>query len=219
MCNNYFWSKVIKWYHINKRDFPWRNTDDSFHVMIAEFLLQQTNVRKVVPVYKRIISNYSTPQELSRADIEELKEIISPLGLLYRAERLINSSKIIVDNFSGQMPSTKKELKSLTGVGDYIADAVLCYGFNKDTVPIDTNIIRLFSRFYNLKSENKRKRTDKKLMEKIENKYDISNYREANFAALDFSSDICTARNPQCRNCCLNKKCSYYIDRSEIDEQ
>jgi A/G-specific adenine glycosylase len=217
MVDNYFWENIICWYEKNKRKFPWRNTDNAFHVLIAEILLQQTNVRKVTPVYKEIINRYSKPSKMSEADLKDLEELIKPLGLLYRAERLIKISKIITDKYNGLIPEDKADLKFLPGVGEYIADAVLCYGYNENTVPVDTNVIRLFTRYYSIKSDNVRKRTDKKLIKEIESKYKVKNFKKANLAVLDFSSKICEARNPKCKQCCLSKKCNYYNNRSEVD--
>jgi A/G-specific adenine glycosylase len=206
----YFWKNILNWYYNNKREFLWRKTDNSFFVLIAEILLQQTNVRKVEPVYNKIISSYKTPSELADSDLNELKRVIKPLGLLYRAERLIKISEIIKGKYNGEVPSSKPELKNLPGIGDYIADAVLCYGFNKNTVPIDTNVIRLFSRFFGLKSSYSRSRNDKELLEKIRSLYEFNNFRDPNFAVLDFAAEVCSAKKPKCSECILKNKCNFY---------
>lgn len=212
---SYFWKNILNWYYHNKREFSWRKTDNIFFILIAEILLQQTNVRKVEPVYNFIINKYKTPQELRNANLNDLKEIIKPLGLLYRAERLIKISELITDEYNEKIPSAKSELKKLPGIGDYIADAVLCYGFNENTVPIDTNVIRLFSRFFGLKSSYSRSRNDKKLLEKIKDFYDFNEYKVPNFAVLDFAAEICSAKKPKCSECLLNNKCNFYISEDD----
>lgn len=212
---NYFWKNILNWYYNNKREFPWRKTDNAFFILIAEILLQQTNVRKVEPVYNDIINKYKTPSELRNVDPDDLKGIIKPLGLLYRAERLIKISGIIADEYNRKVPSSKSELKKLPGVGDYIADAVLCYGLNKNTVPIDTNVIRLFSRFFDLKSSYSRLRNDKELLDKIRSFYDFTDYTDPNFAVLDFAAEVCSAKKPKCSKCILNNKCNFYISEDD----
>jgi A/G-specific adenine glycosylase len=206
----YFWKQILDWYENNKRNFPWRKTDNAYYLLIAEVLLQQTNVRKVTPIYDEIIREYYNPSILAEADVESLKNIIKPLGLLYRAERLIDIAGIIKKEYNCRVPCRRNELLNLPGVGNYIADAVLCYGFGKKTVPIDTNVIRLFSRYFSLKSEYSRARNDKVLLTKIKGFYDFKDYKEPNLAVLDFSSMVCSSRNPKCSKCCLNKKCSYF---------
>lgn len=215
----YFWKKILDWYHENKREFPWRKTNNPYYIIIAEILLQQTNVRKVTPIYNELISRFSTPSLLAKADLEELESIIKPLGLLYRAKRLKQIAKIIVSRYNGNVPSTKTALKELPGIGDYVADAVLCYGFNNNTVPIDTNVIRLFSRYYNFKSDYSRARNDKKLFKKIRSMYDFENYKDPNLAVLDFASEICRAKNPRCNKCTLRHKCRYFIDKGDNNER
>jgi A/G-specific adenine glycosylase len=212
---NYFWENILNWYYDNKREFPWRKTDNPFYILIAEILLQQTNVRKVEPVYNEIINSYKVPSELRNADLNDLKRTIKPLGLLYRAERLINISEIITNEYNGEIPSYKSALKSLPGIGDYIADAVLCYGFRKNTIPIDTNVIRLFSRFFGLKSSYSRLRNDKELLNQIRNLYDFKDFREPNFAVLDFAAEVCSAKKPKCSECIVKNKCNFYTSEDD----
>ena len=211
----YFWEKMMHWYDNNKRQFPWRRTENIFYILIAEILLQQTNVRKVEPVYNNIINNYKTTSELAEVDPDNLRKIIKPLGLLYRAERLVRISEIITYKYNGKVPSCKSDLKNLPGVGDYISDAVLCYGFKKNTVPIDTNVIRVFSRFFGLKSSYSRLRNDKQLLEKIRSFYKFNDLRDPNFAVLDFAAEICSAKNPKCIECILNNKCNFYSNKND----
>jgi len=215
---NYFWEHLLKWYKVNKREFPWRRTDNPYYIIIAEILLQQTNVRKVTPVYKKIINIYETPEFLAAADIDDLEEIIKPLGLIYRAQRLIKIAEILVNRYNSKVPSNKKELKLLPGVGDYIADAVLCYGYHKKTIPIDTNVIRVFSRYYNLKSNYSRSRNDKGLLTKIRSLYNFEDYKDSNLAVLDFASKVCKAKKPRCNICCLNDNCRYFNDKGDNSE-
>lgn len=208
---NYFWDNLLKWYKNNKREFLWRKTNDPFHILIAEILLQQTTAKQVAPVYKKIIKKYKTPDKLEDAKLSEIRNIIRPLGLLYRAENLINAAKIISKKYNGKVPAKKNNLKGIPGVGDYTADAVMCYGFNKKIVPIDTNVLRVFKRYFDLNSDYADPLDDNKLLKKIRNlyKFEAENYKELNLAILDFANIICKKRSPRCENCCINKNCSY----------
>jgi len=207
---NYFWNSLFSWYEANKRSYPWRKTYNPFYILVAEFLLQQTNVRKVENVYYEIIKKYSTPKDLAYANEDDLKEILEPLGLLYRAERMINTSKVLMEDYDSDVPDRQSELLNLSGVGPYIANAVLCYGYNKKVVPVDTNVIRLFQRYFGLTSNKQRPRNDSELKNKINDLYNIDNYRKANLAVLDFASAVCKAKKYDCNICSLKNKCSFY---------
>lgn len=204
-----FWLNLLYWYNRYQRDFPWRNTSSAYEVLIAELLLQQTHVRKVETVYCQLLNSYPDIPSMAGADVNKVQEIIKPIGLKYRAERLIAIANIIQNSFRGQVPNDKKYLAKLPGVGDYISDAVLCYAFNKPTVPIDTNVIRLFTRYCNLTTTKSRARCDKKLADDIRYLYVFKNTRTPNLAVLDFASAICTAKNPSCNKCLLNSGCSF----------
>lgn len=216
MDRNYFWKKIMDWYNYNKRNFLWRDTDNPYYVLVAEILLQQTNAEKVEPAYLEIIKRYPVVNKLAKADLSKLEKIIKPLGLVYRAENLKKCAKIIEDKYSDNFPNKKDELKELPGVGDYISDAVLCYAFDKEVIPIDTNFLRLFKRLNNLKSSYSNKKNDEQLLARIRSFYEFGDYtkeykfKEYNFAILDFSGKICKSRKPKCNKCCLKEKCSYF---------
>ncbi|MFW6025604.1 MAG: DNA glycosylase [Candidatus Woesearchaeota archaeon] len=216
MDKNYFWDQIMKWYSNNKRNFAWRKTQTPYFILTAEILLQQTNAEKVEPVYLEIIKEYPEVNELAEANLNKLKEIVKKLGLVYRAENLIKCAKLITDKYNGEVPDERSKLKELPGVGDYISDAILCYAFNQEAIPIDTNFLRLFTRIDGLESNYSDKSRDKDLIAKIKNYYKFDNYnsnfefKEYNYAILDFASEVCSARKPRCNICCLKDKCCYY---------
>lgn len=202
-----FWNELSVWFASNARNYPWRITDSTWHVLIAEFLLQQTHVRKVEEVYLRLLQNYPAVNDLANADLDDIEAIIRPLGLIYRAERLIACAKKVSTDHEGRLPATFDELVQLPGVGQYIANAVLCYGFHQDTVPIDTNVIRVFRRYFGLQSQTARAHNDRCLAESIKCRFAVEDKRLANLAVLDFAAVICTARTPKCSECPLSQGC------------
>ncbi|CDN46086.1 hypothetical protein [Paenibacillus sp. P22] len=210
-----FWDELLEWYEMNGRHhFPWRNTKDPYRILIAEFLLQQTHVRKVVEVYELLLQKYADVDELGNAVVVELETIIAPLGLVYRAERLIESAKIICNQYNGKVPDDYNELIVLPGIGDYIANAILCYAYDKPVVPIDTNVIRLFTRYFGYTSAIARPRMDKELAFKIRSHFEgRDRTRDANLAVLDFAGLICTAKKPRSNQCPLSVYCHDYHSR------
>ncbi|NRF96203.1 A/G-specific adenine glycosylase [Paenibacillus frigoriresistens] len=210
---SFFWTELLTWYTENGRhQFPWRNTKDPYHVLIAEFLLQQTHVRKVEEVYSQLLLNYPNISELAKANTLSLEGIIAPIGLKYRASRLIRTAQMICSQHNGIIPNNYNILRQFPGVGDYIANAVLCYAFDQPVVPIDTNVIRLFTRYFGYTSKNSRPRMDKELASKIRAHFDgMESTRVANLAVLDFAGAVCTAKSPKSLQCPLSKKCLDFI--------
>lgn len=140
----------------------------------------------------------------------KVKKLIKPLGLAYRAEGLKKVSDKIKNEFNKKVPDNLKQLKSLFGVGDYGANAVLCFGFNRKRPLLDTNFIRIYKRVFNISSEKKRPKSDKMLWEFSEFLLPEKKYVEFNYGVLDFGGNVCTSKKPKCESCFINEMCFYY---------
>lgn len=198
---------LLDWYDKNRRDFPWRYTFNPYKVMISEVLLQQTNVEKIVKPYFEITEDYKNINDLANADIYFLKDIFKDIGLFYRADRLKNIAEEISYNHKGQIPDTWDELIKIKGIGAYICSAILCFGFNQPYAVLDTNVIRIFERLFDVKSEKKRPRDDIRLWEFAQMLLPKDRYVDYNYAILDFGASVCTAYNPKCSICVLKFIC------------
>lgn len=185
-----FQNKMLTWFEKNGRDFPWRNTTDPYKIMIAEFLLQKTHVRKVEEVYLEVIDNYPDLVTLSQADQKDLEDIIRPLGFINRAERLISAAKKIINEYDGNIPDVLEELLSINGIGNYIATAILIFAYDKKKVVIDTNVIRILDNELDIKSDKKRPRTDKDLWETAQQLAPEKRIKEFNWALLDYGAGL-----------------------------
>lgn len=210
-CKKKFIRNLKRWYLSYQRSYPWRKTKDPYKILISEFLLQKTNADLALDTYNDLIKDYPTPVLLANARINKVKRLISPIGLSYRAERLIRTSKQLIHDFKGKVPRTRKDLLKLYGVGLYISNAVLCFAYKKRTAIIDTNTIRIFSRVFGIVSNQKRPRTDKKLEKQVEFLLPSKDTDKFNYALLDFGAIVCTANHPKCNNCPLNSFCDYYL--------
>lgn len=204
-----YYRNLLDWFNVKKRNFPWRETDNPYFILISEILLQKTNSRAVPDIYLQFIKNYPTPQAVAESSAEAIFELISPLGLFYRAERIISISQTIVENFNGEVPSNLKTLMNLKGVGRYVASAVLCFGFNKPVAILDQNVIRILERVFGIISNKPRPHTDKLLWEAAEILVPSERYQEYNLALLDLSAPNCRPR-PQCEDCPLQSICTYF---------
>jgi A/G-specific adenine glycosylase len=161
----------------------------------------------VVPVYVRLIDSYPNVIALSRADESDLRAVINPLGLAKRAEYLIKLANRLVSEFDGIVPGDRNALLNLPGIGAYTANAVLSFAFNMPYPVIDSNVIRVFRRFFNLDySGHKPNRSISELARSLLNDSDSRSY---NYGLLDFASEVCRTRDPLCPLCILRNHCRY----------
>jgi len=138
-----FRRKLLRFYKQHGRDLPWRKTTDPYRVTVAELMLQQTQVERVVPKYEAWIKKWPSWRALAKADNRELLTIWSGLGYNRRALFLGKMAKAIVHEYDGEMPRDLKELEKLPGIGRYTARAILIFAYNEPLVTIDTNIRRV----------------------------------------------------------------------------
>jgi len=205
-----FIEKLFEWHKANYRDFPWRRTNNPYHIIVAEIMLQKTDAKKVEIVFESFLDKYPTPLALSQANTSQLRKDLHLLGIHKRAERLKNLALKIIENYDGEIPKRKEELLSLLGVGDYISNAVLCFAYNQDVPLLDTNVVRILERIFSVKTTKSRARTDKELWKTVENMIPMGSSRAFNLSILDFSAIICKSRNPIHENCPMQKICDYY---------
>lgn len=187
----------------NLRDFPWRTDATPFEVLVAEILLQQTFADKVEPVYEALLEEYPTPAALGAASETAIASIIESLGLHnQRATALVEIGRRISD---GGVPSTADGLKELSYVGDYAANATLCFGFDKRRPIVDTNVERVYERTFDVSLDA----NDPESWAFAESLLPIDHYQAYNLAILDLGAMICTPTGPACGRCPVADYCAY----------
>lgn len=205
-----FAANIIRWYKKNGRSYPWRRTKNPFRILVSEMMLQKTDTKKVLSVYPFVIKKYPTPAHFAKTNLHSLRKEIHLLGISDRARRLKTASRMILGDYNGKVPSERKQLLNLLGVGDYIANAVLCFAFGKDVPLLDSNVIRVIKRVFSVESSKERARTDKVLWEFAGSLVPKGKAIDYNRGILDFAAKVCTARNPICSVCPVNYVCNYY---------
>ncbi len=207
----YFRKILIKWFKENQREYPWRKSKDPFRILIAEMMLQRTKADQVHFVYLDFFSNFKKPSEVASVNIKKLNRILYPLGLQWRIKRFKEVSKSLIVNFNGKVPNGRDEILKLPGVGEYVAGIVLSLAFNKKEWIVDSNIVRLFRRYFGI-STSKEGRRDKHVIDLAKMYIYCRNPKEANLVLLDFSALICSPRSPKHSSCPLSKKCHYFLN-------
>ena len=210
--------KILVWYDKNKRNLPWRVGKKSpkklYYRLLSEFMLQQTQVKTVIPYFQKFIQKYRTLASLSKCSETEVLKLWEGLGYYRRAKNLLISSKMLAKQYNSKLPTTVKEIKKLPGVGDYTANALLGLVHNKPTIAIDGNVRRVFSRIFNKKESNI---NFEKFIE-INKKILFGTNRNSDFveALMEFGALICKPKDPKCANCYLNKTCKYFNSSNKI---
>jgi len=206
-----FQSMIIDWYLLSGRSFPWRETNDPFHVLIAEILLKLTGAWKVARVYPTLIRQFGTPQAMANADVQELKTLLRPLGLYERALLLKTISGVLIEQFDEVVPNTYEELSALKGIGIYTANAILCLAYNKRVPLVDGSISRIFTRCFKYNSD-KPAYADRQLWELADRFLPNYNHREYNLGLLDLGALICKYKNPNCLLCPISSVCIWKMN-------
>jgi A/G-specific adenine glycosylase len=203
-----FRKRILSWFNKNKRRYPWRETRDPFKVLIAEMMLRRTKADQVKQVYEHLFSEYPDVEALANADEKKLEQILHPLGLKWRTPAFTLAAREVMKKYHGRVPEDREELTALPGVGDYVAGAVLSITYNKKEWIVDSNIVRLFRRYFGVKT-TKEGRRDKHVIEMARIYASGRSPREANLAILDFSALICAPVKPGCETCPLKASCYY----------
>ncbi|MCV3217128.1 A/G-specific adenine glycosylase [Plectonema radiosum NIES-515] len=204
----WFRCKLRAWAFQYLRDFPWRRTTEPYAIFIAEFLLQKTEASRASPIFEAFISRYPTLNALGIAQLEEVANILQPLGLFFRTQRLCQCVGIIVEQYQGKIPDTETQLLALPGVGKYTARSICTNAFGQSLAVLDTNVARILERFFGLQGNRVKSRCKMlwKAAEKVAPDTEVGKW---NLTLLDFGAAVCTARNPHCGECPLQEKCIY----------
>ena len=211
--------KILAWYDNSKRKLPWRVSKKSpkklYYRLLSEFMLQQTQVKTVIPYFNKFTNKYKTLESLSKINENQILKLWEGLGYYRRARNLLSSAKLLVKEHNSKLPNTLKEIKKLPGVGDYTANALMGFIHNHPTIAIDENVKRVFARYQNKKES---KINFEKLVDS--NKKNLFNTnRNSDFveALMEFGALICKPKDPKCSQCCLNKSCRYLRSSNKVE--
>ncbi|MDO4916197.1 MAG: A/G-specific adenine glycosylase [Rothia sp. (in: high G+C Gram-positive bacteria)] len=202
---------IIDWFTQNARDLPWRATDrTAWAVMVSEFMLQQTPVVRVLPIWEQWMQRWPTPADLASADSAEVVRAWGRLGYPRRALRLHAAAQAIVERRQGHVPSDYEELLALPGVGSYTAAAISVFAFGRRAVVIDTNIRRVHARAVSGKGLPSKSLTaaETRLAEALMPET-LEDSVVWNAATMELGALICTARSPQCEVCPVQRECAW----------
>lgn len=144
-----FRRSLLRWYSTHQRDLPWRRTQDPYAILVAEFMLQQTQVNTVIPYYNEWLRRFPNLRALAQARESEVLHAWQGLGYYARARHLHSAAKAIVQEQHDAFPQAADELRSLPGIGRYTANAIATFAFDRSVPIVDANIARVLARLFN----------------------------------------------------------------------
>lgn len=203
-----FRRRLIRWFRQHGRDLPWRRTRDPYHVIVSEFMLQQTQVSRVEAYYQRFLEQYPSIESLSAAPAAMVRESWEGLGYYRRAANLHRLAQEVVRERSGIIPGDPLELRRLPGVGRYTAGAVASFAFERPAAAVDTNVARVLRRAFHPRAP--RKALDSRLWstaEQIVPRRGKSAWA-FNQGLMELGAMICTARVARCGECPVRTACA-----------
>ncbi len=197
--------ELVRWFLENQRTLPWRLSYDPYHVWISEVMLQQTQVETVVPYFQRWIATFPTVRKLADADEQAVLHLWSGLGYYSRARNLMAAAKSLAENHGGKVPADYETLRSLPGIGQYTAGAILSIAFNKPFPVVDGNVRRVLSRVYGWEDDS-----PKRLWEAAEHLVKQAEPRLINQAVMELGATVCSFKAPRCLICPVQLACVAY---------
>src|ERR1051325_2157065 len=200
-------SKLLTWYHKNKRTLPWRGHPSAYAVWVSEIMLQQTRVETVIPYFEKWMRLFPDVRALAIASERDVLNAWEGLGYYSRARNLHKAAKIVASEYNGQMPRDLKELRRLPGIGRYTLGAIASIAFHMDVSALDGNIKRVYSRIFDLDEPVDSPRGEKILWDLAEANLPKGHAGDYNQALMDLGATICVPRNPRCLICPVMNLC------------
>ena len=205
-------NKILYWYDKNKRNLPWRKKTTTknreYFTLVSEFMLQQTQVKTVIPYFVSFIKNFPNLKSLASAKEERVLKIWEGLGYYSRARNLKKTANKLINDFDSKLPEDIEALMSLPGIGEYTSRSILAIAHNKPYIPMDGNVERILKRIFLLKKKNeiyKDNLNKKKFFFSFSKR--SSDYAQA---IMEIGAVVCKPKLPLCNLCPISENCKAF---------
>jgi len=202
-----FRTALLAWYRRHGRDLPWRRTDDPYHILVSEVMLQQTQVDRVLPKYEEWLAKYPSLEALAEAPETEVSRTWYPLGYNIRPRRLQSIAREAIAHFDGRLPDDEATLRSFKGIGAYTAGAVMSFAFGRRAAILDTNVARVLARVFLGRTADGKGPGTRHLWAISRAVLPHKHVFDFNQGLMDLGAMVCTARKPRCLVCPLARQC------------
>ena len=210
-----FQKELIKWYKINKRDLPWRNSTDAYVIWLSEIILQQTRVEQGLPYFNKFLENFPTVETFAAATENQVLKLWQGLGYYSRGRNMLFTAKQVIELYEGTFPLNYNELIKLKGVGEYTAAAISSFANNESKAVVDGNVYRVLSRYFGVEepiNSSIGKKIFAELAQSLIVDQDSALYNQA---IMEFGALQCKPKSPLCGNCPLKIDC-YALKNNKV---
>lgn len=209
-----FADELVKWYHNNKRDLPWRNTTNAYLIWLSEIILQQTRVEQGLPYFIRFMEKYPDVTSFAAAPEDDILKLWQGLGYYSRGRNMLKTAQYIQEHYNGKFPQSYDELIKLKGIGEYTAAAISSFSANEAKAVVDGNVYRVLARYFGV-DDAINSTIGKKKFQAIAD--DILNKQHPalhNQAMMEFGAMVCKPKNPACGICPVRTGCFAFINNA-----
>src|ERR1043165_4181896 len=200
-------SKLLAWYHTNKRTLPWRGHPSAYAIWVSEIMLQQTRVEAVIPYFEKWMRLVPTVQAFAKASERDVLNAWEGLGYYSRARNLHKAAKIVADQYQGEVPRDLEELRKLPGIGRYTLGAIASIAFGMDVSALDGNIKRVYARIFDIVEPVDSPVGEKILWQLADQNLPHGQAGNYNQILMDLGATICVPTNPRCLICPVMQPC------------
>ncbi len=205
---DWFTTRVLEWAQTHgRKNLPWQTLNTPYGFWIAEVMLQQTQVKTVLPYFKKLVAKYPDVTALSQASEEQILADWHGLGYYRRALNLRRSAILIVEKFNGEIPNSLKELQALPGLGRSSAGSIASSAWDLSAPILDGNVKRVLCRFHGVGGPEGTEISQSELWKLAESHTPKTQCGEYTQAIMDFGSKQCKRTQPECSNCPLSQRC------------
>jgi len=214
MNNAHFHDSLLNWYQQEGRTtLPWREQLSAYRVWLSEMMLQQTQVKTVLPYYARFLDRLPSVQALAAAPRDQVLALWSGLGYYSRARYLHETAQMVAFELGGNFPLTPEELIKLPGIGRSTAHAILAIVDNQPLGILDGNVKRILTRLFLIEGPVNHSKTQKSLWQKTQSLAHPSNSRDFTQAMMDLGAMVCTRSSPRCGECPVKQHCLSFKEK------
>lgn len=207
-----FAKKILKFYQeYGRKDLPWQKNPTAYRVWVSEVMLQQTQVKTVIPYYQKFMQRFAKVTDLAEADIDEVLHHWQGLGYYSRARNLHKCARQVVDEYKGKFPDNLEDMQSLPGIGRSTAGAILSLAKGQPTPILDGNVKRVLARVFLVDGWYGKSAVAKELWQLTEEYTPKKSTAQFNQAMMDLGASFCSRSKPQCEKCPLNSHCLAFI--------
>ncbi|WP_131538454.1 A/G-specific adenine glycosylase [Pedobacter nototheniae] len=202
-----FQNELINWYNINKRDLPWRHTQDAYVIWLSEIILQQTRVEQGLPYFNKFLDNFPTVSDFANAAEAKVLKLWQGLGYYSRGRNMHATAQIVMSDFGGIFPTLHDDLIKLKGIGEYTAAAISSFSAGEARAVVDGNVFRVLARYFGISTAINSPAGKKeffKLANELLYRPDPALYNQA---IMEFGAIQCKPKSPECNICPLNQTC------------